>query len=122
MSTRTCLVVGKVQSCRSACSVSVSESQSCCRHVAAVTLPSHDLCQVLVLCTVVGGVFCGSLLYCPAKSGKSITGGFLFLLVGIVTLRWTYLEEMSAYNCVYSISGKLTTEVCNFFYFFFCNL
>ncbi|KAH9618262.1 hypothetical protein KSS87_015550 [Heliosperma pusillum] len=41
VSSRTCLVVWKVQSCRPACSVSMSESQSCRRRIAAVTLPSR---------------------------------------------------------------------------------
>jgi len=67
---------------------------------------------------VVAGVFFGSLLYYPAKSGKSITGGLWFLLLGIVTLRWICPEGMSACNCVYSISGKLKTEVCNFYFIF----
>lgn len=93
---------GKVQSCRPACSVWKSVISS---SVAAVTLPSHELCQ-LVLSAVVFGLFFGSFYNVRLSLEK------FYRLVMFSFIRYCYfvinkpmLEGMSTPNWVASISG-----------------
>lgn len=77
MSSRTCLRVEKVQGCRPALlnSIWLSESQSCRLRVAAVfvSLPSYDLCHLVVLTAMLLWSFLdyfGCIMCQPAQSGK----------------------------------------------------
>lgn len=98
------------------CSIWVSESQSCHLHVAAlvVILPSHHLCQVVVLTAMVLVVFMDPFLQMHYVSASFIwqdfTGWFWFLLdrlmycwnllVGIVNIHYATSSRDSTAGCV----------------------